>query len=209
MKKRLSLITLFIAGLLFVSISLLIPKYSLLAQGPAEDPPSGDVIPTFSGLKVTGDATIDETLYVRNMESPYAGMESYSLGMITISDPIAIAGTMMAEQFYTQGEIAAGELYTGDAYVFGKLDVTGDISSNNGAIGSYYTMQEDLTTGNAVSATCKAGDYLTGCGGYSQGVLKYSYHTGNTCYTRSTTNTRTIAKARCFDPQGVRTGVNP
>lgn len=210
MNKHLgNILPLFAAVVILVAVSFLVSGLPLSATtGPGERPPAGTVIPNFDGLVVRGDATVEEVLYVSEIES-LTELDVEPRDYFRLINPVGIGGTVIASSLLTTGSVLAENAILARAGMIDEwFHVKGDITSG-GAIGSFYTMETRTITSGAISATCRAGDHLTGCTAWSAGTAKYSYQHGDTCWARSTTNVDTMARARCFDPKGNRTGINP
>lgn len=94
-----------------------------------------------------------------------------------------------------------------DLNITAKVDVDGQLTANQ--VGSYYQIWRKQATNNYSYVSCYAGDFLTSCNGKTTaGSLIYAYPSTNICQVSSTSAAgSTYARAVCFDPAGVTTGI--
>lgn len=159
----------------------------------------GDVIPTFTALKI-GTPLLD----------PVAGQVSAEGDLATDSSVIAPAGTVRAGVLKSNTLLStAGAAGTVD--VIGDLDVDGDVYGDE--IGSFYKVTESCELNSCESyntfytleASCSEGDYAINCNGiydWEATWAVYNIDGLQACKLLAEKNGPLFLTAVCFNPDG-------
>lgn len=178
---KFKLLTLAIVGVIGISIALVAPNPVMSA--PPGNPPTANVSPTFSGLTVTGDISVNGEVDSGSGLITSGNIEGN--GTLSVGGNSTFGGTITSNKNITSkaniytvgtGDIqSAGEITaTNNIDAGGNISSTGNISTTGsitgGSMGRFYRVQHIGNVNYAAgtqytSATCTTGDILIGCFG--------------------------------------------
>lgn len=201
---------------------------------PCENPPLGEVIPTFSGLIVEGISLFKGEVAIDPDNDGNNNFHASDNGKIKINNNDESA-EMILSNFLSSLYINVGTflvdnsgltVFTSPYIIVGtdtleinsrgadSIDISIDGEIQSDGFGSTYVNTKYVSSSRSTSVSCEDGDMLVGCSGYSfdpgsSGGLKGANPNtlSGTCYAYDYSTSGGIrANAICLDPQGTRTG---